>query len=114
MQNALFSDYRCRACGRNDLQLVVDLGSQPLANSYLSRAALQRMEPTYPLTLLHCPQRHLVQIPAVTTAHEIFSDYLYMSSYSQSWLDHARAYVERMAARFHLGAESARRRDRKQ
>lgn len=106
LQEALFANYPCRSCAKQDLQIVVDLGFQPLANSYLSRGALMRMEPTYPLTVVHCQHCHLVQIPAVTAAHEIFSDYLYMSSYSPSWLEHSRAYVEHVAERFRLGPQS--------
>ena len=71
-------------------ELIVDLGAQPLANSFLSRDELLRMEPTYPLPLLYCSNCHLVQIPPATSAHAIFSDYLYMSSYTRSWVDHAR------------------------
>src|SRR5262249_3435977 len=106
LQQFLFADYACRSCGRQDLQVVVDLGFQPLANSYLSREALMRMEPTYPLTMLHCVRCHLVQIPPMTTPHEIFSEYLYMSSFSPSWLEHSRLYVEHVTDRFNLGPQS--------
>lgn len=106
MTKKLFGDYCCRSCGSKKLQLVVDIGFQPLANSYLRPEGLSEQEVTYPLTVLHCEECHLVQIPAVTTAHNIFSDYLYFSSYSPGWLDHARRYVDQMAARFKLGAAS--------
>jgi SAM-dependent methyltransferase len=88
------------------LQLIVDLGSQPLANSFLSRDALTQMEPTYPLPLLYCPRCHLVQIPAATKAYDIFNDYLYMSSFSQTWIDHARVFVDQVTQRFRLGPHS--------
>ena len=98
--------YRCRSCLDADLQLIVDLGSQPLANSFLSRDALMRMEPTYPLPLLYCRNCHLVQIPAAARADEIFTEYLYMSSFAQSWLDHARVFVDQVMHRFDLGPQS--------
>lgn len=98
--------YRCRSCLGQDLHLIVDLGAQPLANSFLSRDELTRMEPTYPLPLLYCASCHLVQIPAATKAEEIFSDYLYMSSYAQSWVEHARVFVDEATQRFKLDAQS--------
>jgi len=98
--------YRCRSCQNEELQLVVDLGFQPLANSFLDRKALMHMEPTYPLTLLYCPRCHLAQLPAVARAGEIFSDYLYMSSFSSTWLDHARSFVDEATRRFGLGPQS--------
>jgi SAM-dependent methyltransferase len=105
-QSALADDYQCRSCQRAGLRLIVDLGAQPLANSFLSRDALHKMEPTYPLLLLYCGNCHLVQIPAAANAREIFSDYLYMSSFSQSWLDHSRIFVEMVTQRFNLGPHS--------
>ncbi len=107
MSKSAFAErYQCRSCSHQDLRLIVDLGAQPLANSFLSRDELLRMEPTYPLRLLYCSNCHLVQVPPATNAQAIFSDYLYMSSYSQSWLDHARAYVEKVMQRFNLGPQS--------
>ena len=107
MSTSAFADhYQCRSCAHRDLELIVDLGAQPLANSFLSRDELLRMEPTYPLPLLYCSNCHLVQIPPATSAQAIFSDYLYMSSYTRSWVDHARAYVDQVAGRFDLGPQS--------
>lgn len=102
----MLANYACRSCSKQDLHLVMDLGSQPLANSFLSHDGLRQMEPTYPLTVLYCPHCHLMQIPPVTTAREIFSDYLYMSSYSQTWLNHARDYVNLVSKRFKLGPKT--------
>jgi 2-polyprenyl-3-methyl-5-hydroxy-6-metoxy-1,4-benzoquinol methylase len=96
----------CRLCGANDLGLVVDLGVQPLANSYVPPVRRLQMEPHYPLVVLRCPHCHLVQVPEIVSASEIFSDYQYFSSYATSWVDHARAYVERMAERFALTPRS--------
>ena len=107
MSTSAFADhYQCRSCSHRDLELIVDLGAQPLANSFLSRDELLQMEPTYPLPLLYCSNCHLVQIPPATSAHAIFSDYLYMSSYAQSWVDHARVFVDQVTRRFDLGPQS--------
>lgn len=102
----IVDNYQCRSCFGRDLYLIVDLGAQPLANSFLTRETLARMEPTYPLPLLYCANCHLVQIPAAAKAEQIFSDYLYMSSYAQSWVEHARVYVEEVTRRFKLHAQS--------
>jgi SAM-dependent methyltransferase len=96
----------CRSCGTDGLELVVDLGVQPLANSNPAAADLMRMEPHYPLIVHRCPRCHLVQVPAVVPPEDIFSDYLYFSSYSDSWLAHARAYCTGMIERFGLGPQS--------
>ena len=93
----------CRAC-RAPLELVfADLGSSPLANSYLSAEALAAAEPFYPLTVYVCERCWLCQLPAVARPEEIFSDYAYFSSYSASWVEHARRYCEAMRERFGLG-----------
>jgi len=96
----------CRSCGRPLAHTFVDLGVSPLANSYLEPADLDRMEPFYPLHVRVCEECLLVQLPAVESAAAIFGDYAYFSSFSDSWLDHARRYVEAMTARFGLGAGS--------
>ena len=106
LPRGLFADYQCRSCLKQDLELVVDLGFQPLANSFLTRESLTRMEPTYPLTMLYCTHCHLAQVPAVAKAHDIFSEYLYLSSFSQTWLDHARVFVDQVVNRFGLGPRS--------
>jgi len=93
----------CRLCGAPLERVFVDLGSSPLANSYLEPDELDRPEPWYPLTVRVCESCWLCQLPAVATPEQIFGDYAYFSSYSTSWLEHARAYVEAMIARFGLG-----------
>jgi SAM-dependent methyltransferase len=80
----------------------VDLGMSPLANSYLSLDQLHRMEPFYPLHAYVCGKCFLVQLEQFSTPHDIFSEYAYFSSFSDSWLAHARAYVEMIVERFHL------------
>ena len=83
----------CRACGAPLTETFVDLGATPLANSYLAPADADLMEPHYPLHARVCGSCLLVQLPAVQTAEAIFSDYAYFSSYSDSWVEHARRYV---------------------
>jgi SAM-dependent methyltransferase len=87
--------------------VFVDLGMSPIANSYLKPEQLGRMEPFYPLRCLVCSECFLVQLEEFESPAQIFSDdYAYFSSYSSSWLEHARAYVEMAVARFGLGETS--------
>jgi SAM-dependent methyltransferase len=76
----------------------------PLCESYLSADQLDRMEPFYPLHAFVCDQCWLVQLPEYVSGEDIFRDYAYFSSYSDSWLEHARRYTDRMIERFGLGA----------
>ena len=101
-----FHGIACRSCGSQDLAEVVDLGVQPPSNSFLAKDRLLGPEPHYTLVVLHCGGCGLVQVPEVAAASEIFSDYLYFSSYSVSWLAHARRYVDAMTERFGLGPHS--------
>jgi SAM-dependent methyltransferase len=96
----------CRFC-RAPLQTVfVDLGSSPLANSYLAPHQIREMEPFYPLRALVCEDCYLVQLEDFATPDRIFSDYAYFSSYSTSWLNHCRAYTDDVIERFGLGGHS--------
>lgn len=97
---------RCRFCAAELRRSFVDLGRSPLANSLLSAADLRRMEPFYPLHAYVCDNCLLVQLEAQQSAEKIFSDYLYFSSYSASWLEHCRAFAQQMVARYRLGAGS--------
>ncbi len=99
-------DLICRSCGAPLDRVMVDLGSSPLANSYLSMADLARAEPFLPLCVYVCERCWLCQLPECATPLEIFSDYAYFSSFSTSWLEHAKAYVDEMVPRFGLGAQS--------
>jgi len=96
------ADIVCRACGADVRLSVVDLGEQPLANSYLEPEQLNGAEQRYPLHPHVCESCWLVQIPEVATPQEIFEDYAYFSSFSDSWLAHARAYVELVIERLGL------------
>lgn len=83
----------CRSCG-HDLEVTfANLGSTPLANSFLSLEQLDAMEPHYPLHARVCSNCLLVQLEEVRSAESIFSDYLYMSSYSETWLTHCESYA---------------------
>jgi len=96
----------CRSCNSPLSEVFVDLGASPLSNSYLTADQLNSMEPFYPLRPLVCTTCFLVQLQELETPEHIFSDYAYFSSYSNSWLAHARRYAERMADRLALGPES--------
>jgi len=78
----------------------------PLANSYLKPAQLQQMEPFYPLHVYVCKECYLVQLPVFESPEEIFSDYAYFSSYSESWLKHAKTYTDLMVGRFGFDSHS--------
>jgi SAM-dependent methyltransferase len=93
----------CRACGTSLRHTLVDLGMSPLCESYLSRDQLNQMEPFYPLHAYVCGECLLVQLEAYVSAEHIFSDYAYFSSYSDSWVEHARVYANAMVERFRLG-----------
>ncbi|HYG63846.1 MAG TPA: class I SAM-dependent methyltransferase [Thermoanaerobaculia bacterium] len=96
----------CRFCGRPLALTFADLGVQPLANSYVEPADLQKAETFYPLHVYVCEGCWLVQLPEAASPETIFSDYAYFSSYSESWLRHAQRYAEAMIPRFGLGPDS--------
>ncbi len=97
---------RCRFCGNQLKYTFVDLGVSPLANSYLKAEQLQQMEPHYPLCVYVCKKCYLVQLPEFQAPEDIFGDYAYFSSYSESWLKHAKSYTELMIERFGLDYNS--------
>ncbi len=96
----------CRFCRAPLRHTFADLGMSPLANRYLSEEQLGQMEPFYPLHALVCDQCFLVQLEEFETPEAIFSDYAYFSSYSTSWLEHARGYVDMITEKLGLGADS--------
>ena len=91
---------RCRFCSTPLRYTFADLGMSPLSNSYLKPDQLQKMEPFYPLQAYVCTHCFLVQLEEFETPENIFGDYAYFSSYSDSWLEHARRYSHRMIERF--------------
>jgi hypothetical protein len=100
------SRYLCRLCGTEVQRTFVDLGMSPLCESYVAAADLDRPETFYPLRVLVCDSCLLVQLPAHVAGEEIFSDYAYFSSYSDSWVAHAKRYAEGMTAQLGLGPDS--------
>jgi SAM-dependent methyltransferase len=97
----------CRFCGAPLQHVCADLGMSPIANAFLAADQLDRMEPFYPLRALVCDQCWLVQLEEFETPEQIFApDYAYYSSYSTSWLEHARRYAEMATERFGLGPDS--------
>jgi SAM-dependent methyltransferase len=96
----------CRFCRAPLYDVFADLGSSPLANSYLPPERLTAMEPFYPLRALVCRRCFLVQLQEFEPPERIFSDYAYFSSYSKSWLEHAERYVVQIVQRLRLGRDS--------
>ncbi len=96
----------CKSCGAALQHTFVDLGTCPLANSYLTAEQLTQREPAYPLHARVCERCFLVQVEEFEQPENIFGDYAYFSSYSDTWLEHARRYVEQMIARLGLDARS--------
>jgi SAM-dependent methyltransferase len=96
----------CRFCGKRLEHTFVDLGMSPLCESYIPADRLDAMEPFYPLHVLVCDNCWLVQLAAYVSGEAIFTEYAYFSSYSDSWVEHARRYTAAMIERFHLGPKS--------
>ena len=96
----------CRFCDGPLEVCVADLGMSPLANAFLSADRLTAMEPFFPLRAFVCGACFLVQLSHFEAPEGIFSDYVYFSSFSDTWLKHAEAYTAAMIARFGLGARS--------
>lgn len=97
---------RCRFCDAPVTHTLVDLGEMPLANAYLCAEDLGRDEPRYPLHARVCGRCFLVQIEAVVDPSELFGDYAYFSSYSDSWLEHAHRFATRVIQDLSLGGDS--------
>jgi SAM-dependent methyltransferase len=95
----------CRFCNAPLHHTFVDLGVSPLANAYLRPDQLARMEPFYPLQVFVCDQCFLVQLDEFESPDHIFHDYAYFSSYSDTWLQHARTYSMAMMAQFGLTSQ---------
>ncbi|MGD9838209.1 MAG: methyltransferase domain-containing protein [Afipia sp.] len=97
---------QCRFCRKPLTRTFIDLGLQPLANSYRRFDQLQFTEPRYPLHAKVCESCFLVQVDHDVPPDAIFSDYAYFSSYSPSWVEHARHYAKAMISRFALHENS--------
>ena len=98
---------KCRHCSAELKLTLVDLGSAPPSNAYLTIQKLQNPEKWFPLRVLVCEQCWLVQTEDFAQADELFdADYAYFSAFSSSWLTHSERYVSDMAQRFSLNEQS--------
>ncbi|MGD9829067.1 MAG: methyltransferase domain-containing protein [Hyphomicrobiaceae bacterium] len=98
--------FQCRLCGGRSGGPFVNLGMSPLCESFLAHDQLDAMEPYYPLYADVCADCHLVQLRQYVTPEHIFEEYAYFSSYSTSWVAHARAYCRMITTRLGLDATS--------
>jgi 2-polyprenyl-3-methyl-5-hydroxy-6-metoxy-1,4-benzoquinol methylase len=96
----------CRFCGTGLHHTFVDLGMSPPCEAFVPREQLNAMEPFYPLHAHVCERCFLVQLDEYVPPENIFTEYAYFSSYSDSWLAHAKAYTHQMADRLRLGPDS--------
>jgi len=97
---------RCRLCGAPLTRTFVDLGMSPLCESYVPPERLDDAEVFYPLHVRLCDACLLVQLPVYVSGEQIFSDYGYFSSYSDSWVAHAKRYAQQMIGRIGLTRDS--------
>jgi SAM-dependent methyltransferase len=99
--------HRCRFCNSVLSEVFVDLGMSPLSNAFVPADSAEQMEAFFPLTAYVCGECLLVQVPQFERPEKIFSDdYAYHSSYSDTWLEHARQYVEAMIRRYGIDQNS--------
>jgi SAM-dependent methyltransferase len=97
---------KCRSCDSTNAALILDLGLQPLANNLLTPADLTKPEPKFPLRLAVCKSCWLLQITDLVPPVELFSEYLYFSSFSDLMLRHAREASESYISEFRLNQNS--------
>lgn len=96
----------CRICGYSSLEQILSFGEVPLANALVREDALGLPERTYPLELVYCPECSLVQITETVPPEELFSEYPYFSSYSDTMLDHSRMLVDDLVRSQHLTGDN--------
>lgn len=97
---------KCRLCDSDRMLSILDLGATPPCEKILAADELDLPEATYPLHLRLCEDCLLLQIPALITPEETFTEYAYYSSYSDSWVQHAETFVVDAATRLGLGPDS--------
>src|SRR5246127_3260319 len=98
---------KCRSCGCDDLRIILDLGSQPIANALLSEEELSRPEAKYPLAVAFCPACALLQVTETVPAEILYGrDFPYFSSSSPAMLKHSSEHVEALVQKYHLGPHS--------
>jgi 2-polyprenyl-3-methyl-5-hydroxy-6-metoxy-1,4-benzoquinol methylase len=96
----------CRFCNEQLNQIFIDLGESPLANSFLKYDMIIKREKFYPLCTFVCSKCFLVQLGEFESPDKIFRDYAYFSSFSETWLEHAKKYVDMMIMKYNLGEKS--------
>ena len=96
----------CRFCENNLSKFFLDLGTTPLANSFINKHDLSNDELFFPLQVYVCEKCYLFQLKQFKTPNEIFSNYAYFSSYSSTWLKHAENYVDMILDRFSFNQNS--------
>lgn len=111
IQNEIFTEdnllpFSCNFCGETKNWMMANLGSQPLANNYLRNKQDIPKEKSYPLVARVCAKCQLCQVDRLVSPTEIFSDYAYFSSFSSSWVEHARRYAVNMTERFSINKNS--------
>lgn len=98
---------QCRFCKTELEHVFIDLVNSPASNSFLTKEQLNEPEVFYPLKVYTCHKCFLVQVDEYKKSDDIFnSDYVYFSSYSTTWLEHARCYTEKMIERFGYSSQS--------
>lgn len=96
----------CRLCGSTNTASVVDLGATPPCERFLTAEQLDEPEATFPLHLKVCTDCWLAQIPPLIDPDDTFTEYAYFSSFSTSWVEHAKRYVDGAVERLGLGEKS--------
>jgi hypothetical protein len=101
------SSPKCRFCSQPLEHIFVDLGMSPLCQTHITAEQLNAMEAFYPLRVYVCANCLLVQLEEFVAPASIFTEYAYFSSYSDSWVEHARRYCDEMCSRLALGTASS-------
>jgi SAM-dependent methyltransferase len=105
-EKTVVSHGHCRLCGAALRKTFVDLGMSPLCESFLTEEMLDRAEPYFPLHVLVCDECFLVQLKEYVSPEHIFREYAYFSSYSTTWVAHAKTYCGMIKERLALGSDS--------
>jgi len=96
---------KCRFCKSSLTNIFLDLGMSPMANSFLKSTELDTKEPHYPLCSYVCSNCFLVQLDEFEKPQEIFSNYAYFSSFSTTWIDHVKEFVNQLINQFKIDKE---------
>jgi 2-polyprenyl-3-methyl-5-hydroxy-6-metoxy-1,4-benzoquinol methylase len=94
--------YKCRVCKKKIKDFFCDLGSTPLANSFLKNKNYIKKEKNHPLKVYYCKKCYLPQLPEHIKAENIFSTYDYFSSYSKTWIEHSKNFVNKFLKKYNL------------